>query len=178
MKSSAGKLLFLFMFPILYSPGSLAQVEISNLENLDEVLFSIYWVGNVNPDEIGINADSLYGSTRITLYLLGPKNVIDARLISENPDQIPQLSITIDLLTAGADYIHYAIKMELAEFVPLERLDNRTAMVATWQEIKYDLYEKNLAGEYLKKSIEELVTYFYQDHLEDNNPGTQKKGRR
>jgi hypothetical protein len=178
MKSSAGKLLLLYVFLILYSPVFWAQVEVSNLENLDEVLFSINWVGNVNPDEIGINADSLYGSTRITLYLLGPENVIDARGLSENPEQIPQLSITIDLLTAGTDHIYFAIKMELVEFVPLERLDNRTTMVATWQEIKYDLYEKELAGENLKKSIEDLVTYFYEDHLRDNSPESNKKGRR
>jgi hypothetical protein len=170
MKTSAGKLLLLSVFLILYSPSFLAQAEVANLKNLNEVMFSIYWVGNVNPDEIGIDTDSLYESSRISLYLLGPENVIDALGLSENPGQIPQLSITVDLLTAGPDHIYYAIKMELIEFVPLERLDNKTTMVVTWQDIKYDLYEKKLTGDTLKKTIDDLVSYFGEDHLNDNYP--------
>ena len=137
-----------------------------NLKGLDKVLFSINWLGNVYPTEINIDPDSTF--EKVTMLLdLGPV-MIDARGVTSNPEHTPALIIHVDLESVGTDYIYYAIKLELVEYVELGRLGNRSCRAITWEQIKYDLYQKSNAGEQIESALYDLADIFVKDYYADN----------
>jgi hypothetical protein len=138
-----------------------------NLKGLDKVLFDIYWTGNVKPDEIDIDRDDLYDKM-VLLLDMGPKT-IDARGVMENPEHTPALIFTVDLLEAeGMDYVHYAIKVEIIEYVEMKRLGPGYCKAITWEMIKFDMYEKRRIGKVLNDVLYDLAEIFVKDYNVDN----------
>jgi len=59
MNASICKLLVIPAILFLFAQFNFAQDESENLENLEKVLLTIDWRGNVGPFDIGIDRDSL-----------------------------------------------------------------------------------------------------------------------
>jgi|WetSurMetagenome_2_1015567.scaffolds.fasta_scaffold44258_2 hypothetical protein len=166
MTNSFCKHFVLLAFSFLVVPFSYAQEDVMNLNNLNKVLLTINWLGNIAPDELGMVDDSTFNY--VSNLLPGHLKVMDGRGLNDNPEHTQALVLYIELLSAGEDYVHYAIKLELVEYATLSRLGAKDYRVISWENIKYDLYPKSDVVTHLNLALYDMIIAFADDYNRDN----------
>lgn len=169
MKKSAGKFLLLSVILFLYFPNLNAQDDAASLKGIKKLIFKVSWSGNVSPYDIGVNADSLFTDMNFNLTegsLL--EEVIDGRGIDANTQSIPQLLVDVQIKTFLDKYIFYFISVGLLEHVQTVRLVDQSFSSIIWLNQNYDVSEKDIAGENLKKLLTDLHWSFINAYNKDN----------
>ena len=169
MRTSAGKLLLLIAILLLCPKIFHAQTEPASLKDIKKVIFNINWQGNVSPYDIGVNADSLFESFQFLLTegsLL--EEVLDGRGINAGSNQIPLLTIEVQIQTFLTDYIFYFVSEGLLENVQFERLENKSYQSISWINQNYNAFEKDQVGENLKALMSDLHFSFVNAYNKDN----------